>query len=260
MQFGARHAFFTRPSSFALVSAPRSKTAIAIHNFAHSRCRFESTRCLKNIWREPAGFVCCRVDPTKADCFEEQIHKRTLKLRELGAEDAFPMFDASRWRTHLPIMEAWYARGPPPLSDYTLSFGKHMGKRIDEVPDTYLVKFLIPRVGPQGLLQNNCPMVNEVVADFMRSNPGVKSQAGRVKTIMHDNDVKELPQKPRGRPRKNTGDDEKVQLGANKRERPQNTRSSKTPELPEGGVDELADKIIGRSRIKNAFPNDAIDR
>lgn len=60
--------------------------------------------------------------------------------------------------------------------------GKHKGKRLDEVPDTYLVKYLIPQKGATGRLGGQCPRVVDAVEDFMKRHPDVESQAGEAKT------------------------------------------------------------------------------
>jgi hypothetical protein len=72
----------------------------------------------------------------------------------------------------------WIESGPPPLSTYRLAFGKHRGKLLEEVPASYLVKYLIPTKGNSG----DCPIVEMAVDDFLRRHPDVKSQAGREKT------------------------------------------------------------------------------
>jgi hypothetical protein len=92
-------------------------------------------------------FICCQDDPNQEDCIYE-IHrkedkrenaKRAAPLKALGAEEGFTKYNPLDGGQVL-AMEDWYARGPPPLSEYSLTFGRHKGKRLDEVPDSYLVK------------------------------------------------------------------------------------------------------------------------
>jgi hypothetical protein len=84
--------------------------------------------------------------------------------------------------THPGILRRWEADGPPPMSEYKLTFGKHRGKRLEEVPDSYLVKYLIPRSDRSGLLGAECPLVVEAIKDFRKRHPDIKSQAGKEKT------------------------------------------------------------------------------
>ena len=77
------------------------------------------------------------------------------------------------------LREKWESLGPPPLSEYRLTFGKHKGKKLDEVPRVYLVKYLIPRRRfGEGA---PCPIVGEAIEDFMRRFPEVHSEAGPMK-------------------------------------------------------------------------------
>jgi hypothetical protein len=76
-------------------------------------------------------------------------------------------------------LERWKALGPPPLSEYRLTFGKHKGQLLDDVPLTYMVKYLIPRCRDRTL---DCPIVGEAVGDYMKRHPEMKSQAGMQKT------------------------------------------------------------------------------
>jgi hypothetical protein len=73
-------------------------------------------------------------------------------------------------------LDDWNKLGPPPLSEYRLTFGKHWGMKLDEVPLSYLAKYLIPRRPT-----SDCPIVGEAIDDYMARNPDVKSQAGRKK-------------------------------------------------------------------------------
>ncbi len=101
-------------------------------------------------------------------------------------------------------MQDWYSRGPPPLSQYTLTFGKHRGKRLDQVPDVYLVKYMIPRrEALHHVFMHHDPLVYEALADFLGKHPGMKSQAGSKKTVVREGGVPTpLPRKKPGRPRK----------------------------------------------------------
>ena len=87
----------------------------------------------------------------------------------------------SSWGNSNARRAAWEKLGPPPLSEYRLTFGKHCGKRLDEVPEVYLVKYLIPRRGETGGLGNECPIVVDAVEDYMRRYPGVKGKGCRTK-------------------------------------------------------------------------------
>jgi hypothetical protein len=145
--------------------------------------------------------ICCRDDPNRPDCSWEHSRKQTAqsaeKLKALGAEEAFLQYNPLA-RSEVSILENWYASGPPPLSEYRLTFGKHRGKKIDQVPDTYLVKYLIARHGNL----RECPMIHEAVEDFMKRHPDVKSQAGRGKTRLREGGIPTPIRKPIGRPRK----------------------------------------------------------
>jgi hypothetical protein len=96
---------------------------------------------------------------------------------------------------------SWIESGPPPLSEYKLTFGKHRGKLLEEVPASYLVKYLIPTKGYCG----DCPIVGLAVDDFLKRHPNVKSQAGRAKTKPLEEGIltDQVPVKrKRGRPKK----------------------------------------------------------
>jgi hypothetical protein len=100
-------------------------------------------------------------------------------------------------------LQEWYRLGPPPLSEYRLMFGKHRGKLLEEVPDSYLVKYLVPRRNncvPLG----NCLIVKDAVEDFLKRHPEVKSQAGRGKTKPLEEGILKPRAKKRGRPAKKT--------------------------------------------------------
>jgi|TARA_R110002003_G_scaffold244_1_gene17401 uncharacterized protein (DUF3820 family) len=104
------------------------------------------------------------------------------------------------WRKRGKLRE-WYTLGPPPLSEYKLTFGKHKGKRLEEVPDVYLVKYLVPR-RKDGVLGLECPIVQDAIEDFLKRHPYVKSQAGPRKTtplkegVAKDPEVKRKPGRP----------------------------------------------------------------
>ncbi|KAJ4992563.1 hypothetical protein SVAN01_01946 [Stagonosporopsis vannaccii] len=125
------------------------------------------------------------------------------KLRALGAETTFSKYDPLD-KQHVTIMESWYTRGPPPLSEYTLTFGKHRGKRLDQVPDVYLVKYMIPRrEALHWVFGHHDPLVFEALADFMKRHPELKSQAGSKKTVVREGGIPTpIPRERPGRPRK----------------------------------------------------------
>lgn len=78
-------------------------------------------------------------------------------------------------------LRGWKKPLPPQsseISEYRLTFGKHRGKKLEEVPLSYLVKYLIPRRP----LEFECPIVGDAIEDYMKRNPSVKSQAGNKKT------------------------------------------------------------------------------
>ena len=108
--------------------------------------------------------------------------KRAQEIARLSS--TYPNFRAksSVSRAHEVILRRWEANGPPPITEYELTFGKHKGKRLEEVPDSYLVKYLIPRSGPTGGLSLECPLVVEAIEDFRKRYPNIKGQAGSVKT------------------------------------------------------------------------------
>ena len=142
-------------------------------------------------FRASSTFVCCRDDPKQEDCIyeihrkedEQEIAKRAAPLKALGAEKAFTKYDPLD-EGQVDAMEDWYARGLPYLSEYSLTFGRHKRKRLDEVPDSYLVKYLIPRRNGIHHAHHRYydPIVFEAIGDDMRKNPDMKSQAGRVTT------------------------------------------------------------------------------
>jgi uncharacterized protein (DUF3820 family) len=93
-------------------------------------------------------------------------------------------------------MEDWYAKGPPPISEYRLSFGKHKGKRLQDVPDVYFVKYLIPRRDHgQGLGDVGDAIVVAALDEHLKNNPGLKSQAGRGKAKVREGGIEDKPKR-----------------------------------------------------------------
>jgi hypothetical protein len=116
---------------------------------------------------------------------EESEAKKAIREARLRFKSQYWGYSNEATRQRL---NDWNELGPPPLQEYRLTFGKHCGKKLDEVPLTYLVKYLIPRrhvVGPN----MECPIVGEAIDDYMRRHPEVKSQAGRKKTVPTTADV-----------------------------------------------------------------------
>ncbi|KAJ4367739.1 hypothetical protein N0V86_009860 [Didymella sp. IMI 355093] len=121
--------------------------------------------------------------------------RRAEKLRALGAEEAFPSYDPLDYK-QVALMEDWYAKGPPPLSEYRLSFGKHRGKRLDEVPDVYFVKYLIPRRDGIHYAGNVIDYIAVAALDeHLIKNPDLKSQAGRKKTVVREGGIQVKPKR-----------------------------------------------------------------
>lgn len=100
---------------------------------------------------------------------------RTIATPPSGWKN-FPDYDHHNLK-HRRVLEQWLPAGPPPIEQYRLTFGKYKGKRLEEVPDSYLVKFLLPRGG-----REFCPVVGLAIEDFKRRFPEVRSQAGPGKT------------------------------------------------------------------------------
>ena len=197
-----------RSVEFPGPSVPSRRDFRSVH--AHKQIAFSSDEEeIEYAWREQSTdpslrpFVCCRDDPNKPDCFWEYFRKNTVEraknLKALGAEDTFSRYDPTRYQD-VGILEKWYAAGPPPLSDYKLTFGKHEGKRLNQVPDTYLVKYLIPRRHLD--VSGYCPIIFEAIEDYLEKNPDVKSQAGRGKTKLREGGIAAPAVKRRGRPPK----------------------------------------------------------
>lgn len=111
----------------------------------------------------------------------------------LYGDDWRKSWTASKMRKKLIV---WIESGPPPFSTYRLTFGKHKGKLLDEIPDSYMVKYLIPTKGHGG----DCPIVGMAVDDFLERHPNVKSQAGRAKTKPLEEGIMKphTPKKKRG--------------------------------------------------------------
>jgi uncharacterized protein (DUF3820 family) len=71
-------------------------------------------------------------------------------------------------------------------SEYRINFGKHKGKTLKELPDSYLVKYLIPRTSGG---MHGSPTIVEgepllaAIREFVAVHPEVKSQAGTKKTV-----------------------------------------------------------------------------
>jgi hypothetical protein len=110
---------------------------------------------------------------------EEAEAKKAIKEARLRFKSQYWGYSDEATRQRL---NDWNELGPPPLQEYRLTFGKHCGKNLGEVPLTYLVKYLIPRrlvVGPN----MECPVAGEAIDDYMERHPEVKSQAGRRKTV-----------------------------------------------------------------------------
>jgi hypothetical protein len=78
-------------------------------------------------------------------------------------------------------LKRWNALGPPPLSEYRLTFGRHQGELLADVPHSYVVKYLIPR--HESLhADGHCPIVFDAVTEYLKKHPELKSQAGNRKT------------------------------------------------------------------------------
>jgi uncharacterized protein (DUF3820 family) len=107
----------------------------------------------------------------------------------------FPDYDPLDHK-QVSLMEDWYAKGPPPLSEYRLSFGKHKGKRLQDVPDVYFVKYLIPRrdgMHYQGNVKDY--IVVAALDEHLKNNPGLKSQAGRGKAKVREGGIEDKPKR-----------------------------------------------------------------
>ena len=108
----------------------------------------------------------------------KDIHPKHMKLLEANRSNL-----DYNGRVRLEYLVNWLESGPPPITKYRLTFGKHKGKLLEEVPDSYMVKYLIPRhKDKDGIRMGHCPIVSFAVEDFMKRHPEVKSQAGSKKT------------------------------------------------------------------------------
>lgn len=103
----------------------------------------------------------------------------TRTVRETAVLEHYRSTSGYKYSKFKRMLSEWEAKGPPPFSEYKLTFGKHRGKRLEEVPDSYLVKYLIPRAQD---VAYECPLVSDAIADFLKRHPDVKSQAGRART------------------------------------------------------------------------------
>lgn len=125
----------------------------------------------------------------------DETASRAEKLRVLGAEEAYPEYDPRNLQ-QVALMEAWYAKGPPPLSEYRLSFGKYKGKRLQDVPDVYFTKYLIPRrsgVHHAGNVRDY--VVVAALDEHLKKNPDLKNQAGPRKTVVREGGIAAKPKR-----------------------------------------------------------------
>lgn len=93
-------------------------------------------------------------------------------------------------------MEGWYAKGPPPLSEYKLSFGKYRGKRLQDVPDVYFTKYFIPR---RGEIHHAGNVIDHIVVaaldEHLKKNPDLKNQAGPKKSTVREGGIAAKPKR-----------------------------------------------------------------
>jgi len=131
----------------------------------------------------------------------DETSKRAEKLRALGAEEAYPDYDPLDLQ-QVALMENWYAKGPPPLSEYRHTFGKHKGNRLQDVPDVYFTKYLIPRrdgIHYAGNVRDY--VVVAALDEHLEKNPDRKNQAGPRKSTVREGGVAAKPKrKKRGDP------------------------------------------------------------
>jgi hypothetical protein len=59
---------------------------------------------------------------------------------------------------------------PEPISDYRLTFGKWVGKKLDEVPEAY-VKHLVQRTGGGERDAHGCEVVKLAVKELLERRP-----------------------------------------------------------------------------------------
>ncbi|KAH7080874.1 hypothetical protein FB567DRAFT_114565 [Paraphoma chrysanthemicola] len=126
------------------------------------------------------------------------VFLKAVKSAHASADCLERTYDEAFWSMNLGfksrcIIRNWYTLGPPPLSEYRLTFGKHRGKLLDEVPDVYLVKYLVPRRKGQSL-RSECPIVLDALNDFLKRHPGIKSQAGPKKAKPLKGEVAQAPE------------------------------------------------------------------
>lgn len=133
------------------------------------------------------------------DCWckvlRDETASRAEKLKALGAEEAYPEYDPLD-RRQVALMEEWYARGPPPLSEYRFSFGKHKGKRLQDVPDVYFTKYLIPRrnqIHSAGNVRDY--IVVAALDEHLKKNPDLKNQAGPRKSSVREGGIAAKPKR-----------------------------------------------------------------
>jgi hypothetical protein len=111
---------------------------------------------------------------------EEAEAKKAIKEARLRFKNSH--YSGYGEATRQRRLDDWNALGPPPLPEYRLTFGRHCGKKLDEVPLVYLVKYLIPRRNSVGL-DLECPIVGKARDNYIERHPEVRSQAGRRKTV-----------------------------------------------------------------------------
>jgi hypothetical protein len=125
----------------------------------------------------------------------ENIHPEHKQLLEGDGRHIY----YSERRMRQQLIE-WLESGPPPLSEYRLSFGKHRGRLLEEVPDLYMVKYLVPRCKSR-CGTGECPIVGVALEDFLKRHPEIKSQAGLARTKpLEEGILKPQVAKKRGRP------------------------------------------------------------
>jgi hypothetical protein len=145
----------------------------------------------------PSRALAQQVNKQVSESEQPQTASSTITSEEVEAKKAIRearlRFKSQYWgysgeATRERRLNDWNELGPPPLREYRLTFGKHCGKKLDEVPLVYLVKYLIPRRHGVGL-DMECPIVGKAIDDYMKRHPEVKSQAGRRKTVSTTTDM-----------------------------------------------------------------------
>jgi hypothetical protein len=94
----------------------------------------------------------------------EKYYRRRIKEAQRHCD--FPYL-------HDHTLEEWAKMRLPPPSEYRVMRGSQEGTRIDEVPASYIVKYLIPQ--RELLKGDHCTMLSEAVQDSMKRHPEVKS-------------------------------------------------------------------------------------